>query len=82
MQGSSTQDVLITDCSFMDNAPNYSGGTNEYIVFSATATGLFLRCNFPSDVTEGDATMTSNGVDMVDCHQAIHVDNDEAFGQT
>lgn len=81
INGSNTQDVYIADCVFACNAPNYTGGSNLYINANAAATGVIYRCNFPSDTTEGTVGITNNGIDMIDCHQAIAVTNDESFGK-
>ena len=82
LNGSSTQDVYIADCDFTTTAPNYSGGSNVYIRATNTATGLIVRCSFPTDTAEGTSGITNNGIDMLDCHQLDATANSEAFGKT
>lgn len=80
IHGSNGQDIEILNCDFECNAPA-QGTNNLYINVASAATGLIARCNFPSDTTEGTVGITNNGLDMIDCHQAIAVTNDEAFGK-
>lgn len=71
MQGSSTQDVVIKDCVFACNTPNYSGGSNKFINISNAATGIVSGCQFPIDTNEGTTSMEINGLDAVACWQAV-----------
>ena len=80
IHGSNGQDITIDNCTFACNAPA-QGTNNLYINIADAATGVISRCNFPSDTTEGTVGITNNGLDIIDCHQAIAVINDEAFGK-
>lgn len=81
--GSSTQDVLVSNCVFGVNAPNYTSGTNKFINFTAAATGIIYNCSFCTDTAEGTSSdFTNNGVDVLDCHQARCTADSEAFAKS
>lgn len=71
MSGSSSQDIVIKNCVFACNTPNYSGGTNYFINVTAAATGVVSGCQFPIDTNEGTTSMEINGLDAVGCWQAV-----------
>jgi parallel beta-helix repeat protein len=80
VSGSSTQDVTIQNCTFGCNIPG--AGTNLFINFTATATGLVYNCAFCADTVEGTSYMILNGVDFLDCHQARCTADSEAIAGT
>lgn len=69
LQGSSTADVQIRHCVFGPETP--TAGTAKFINVSNAATGVLYQCGFPIDTNEGTTSMEINGLDAIDCYQAV-----------
>ena len=83
LSGNVTQDVVISNCVFGVNAPNYTSGANKFINATGAATGIIYNCSFCTDTAEGTSTdFTNNGIDVLDCHQARCTADSEAFAKS